>query len=115
MAPPFSRLYMSDIAVTLPTHDQFAAVANSLFNARLDDGSTAGFSLDKVSGLNENGVTRAFSLTFRAPGDVPAEQSIYQFSHETLGAVELFLVPVRRDSDSIYFESIFNQLVAADG
>lgn len=105
---------MSEIAVTLPTYDQFAAAANSHFNARLGDGSTAEFSLDKVSGLNENGVIRAFSLTFRAPVDVPAEQTIYQLSHETLGALELFLVPIRSDGDGIYFESIFNQLIADD-
>ncbi len=106
---------MSDVAVTLPTYDQFAAAANSHFNARLGDGSTAEFSLEKVSELNANGVTRSFSLTFCAPGNVPVEQSIYQLSHETLGAVELFLVPVGRDGDGIYFESIFNQLVAENG
>lgn len=106
---------MSEITAIMPTHDQFAAAANSCFIAQLGDGRSAEFSLDKVSGLNENGVTRAFSLTFRAPSDVPAEQSIYQFSHETLGALELFLVPIRSDGDGIYFESIFNQLVETEG
>lgn len=105
---------MSDVAGKLPTYDEFAAVANSHFNASLGDGSTAEFSLENVSELNANSVTRSFSLTFRAPSDVAAEQSIYQLCHETLGTVELFLVPVRRDNDSIYFESIFNQFVAAD-
>ncbi len=106
---------MSEIAVTLPTYDQFAAAADSSFSARLGDGRTAELSLEKVSKLNENGVTRVFSLTFRAPVDVPAEQSIYQLRHEALGELELFLVPIRSNSDGIYFESIFNHFVAADG
>ncbi len=106
---------MSETSVQMPTHSQFLANANTRFRWNLGNSSEADLALIDVSELTENGLTRSFSLLFRAPGDVPPEQSIYRLSHDTLGAMELFLVPVKQDSEGIYFESIFNDLVAQAG
>ena len=103
---------MSEVLVQLPTHADFAAAANSGFVATFGDGSQTGLSLVNVSSLNENGVTRSFSLMFRAPGEVSAEQNTYRLSHPELGEMDIFLVPVKRDAEGLYFESVFNQLVA---
>ena len=101
---------MSEIAVPLPTRDQFAANANSIFCAPLADGAIAEFALVKISDIAETAHTRSFSLLFRAPTDLPAVQTTYRLEHEMLGNLDLFLVPVRSDADGTYFESVFNFL-----
>jgi hypothetical protein len=47
---------------------------------------------------------------FRAPADVPPEQGSYRLEHQSLSAMELFLVPVKRDATGVFFEAVFNTL-----
>lgn len=101
---------MSDIAVPLPTRDQFAENANSIFRAPLADRGIAEFALVEVSDIAETANTQSFSLLFRAPSDLPAVQTTYTLEHDMLGNLDLFLVPIKSDSDGMYFESIFNFL-----
>ena len=49
-----------------------------------------------------------FALTFVVPGDVPAGQGTYCLTHPTLGAIELFMVPVGKDAKGTRYEAIFN-------
>jgi hypothetical protein len=30
--------------------------------------------------------------------------------HERLGSVEIFIVPIRKDGEGIYYEAVFNRL-----
>ena len=49
-----------------------------------------------------------FSLLFRASKDCVLGQGVLRLSHEQLGSIDVFLVPVQADESSIYYESIFN-------
>jgi hypothetical protein len=51
-----------------------------------------------------------FSIVFRGPHDKVLQQGMYQMQHNQLGAFELFLVPVGRDHDGVYYEAVFNRL-----
>ena len=52
-----------------------------------------------------------FSLLFRAPLEAPAQQGIFQVQHDSVGEFELFLVPVRKDAQGLYYEAVFNRLI----
>ena len=49
-----------------------------------------------------------FALLFRATSGGHLPQRIYHLDHAQLGAMEIFLVPVRRDENGCYYEAIFN-------
>lgn len=49
-----------------------------------------------------------FSLVFRAPAGTDLSQQIYRLHHESLGDLEVFLVPIGRDQDGLKLEAVFN-------
>jgi hypothetical protein len=49
-----------------------------------------------------------FALLFHATGSEPVPQRIYRIEHAGFGAMEIFLVPVKRDDTGFYLEAIFN-------
>jgi hypothetical protein len=55
-----------------------------------------------------------FSLVFRGPRGTPLQQGTYQLEHTQLGTFDLFLVPVARDHDGVYYEAVFNRLQRSD-
>jgi hypothetical protein len=55
-----------------------------------------------------------FSIVFRGPPEGLLQQGMYQMQHDHLGAFELFLVPVGRDKDGVYYEAVFNRLRRQD-
>jgi hypothetical protein len=48
-----------------------------------------------------------FSLIFRGPPAVLLPQRIYRLEHATLGAFELFIVPLGPDAQGLRYEAIF--------
>ncbi len=50
-----------------------------------------------------------YSLLFTAPPPAHPQQT-YAFSHERLGNLELFLVPIRQSADAVTYEATFNLL-----
>jgi hypothetical protein len=58
-----------------------------------------------------NAVQECFTLLFRAPVTAPNEQGLYTLRHATLGDVELFLVPVKKNDEGLFFEAVFNRLL----
>ena len=55
-----------------------------------------------------------FSVVFRGPRDKLLQQGTYHLQHTQLGTFDLFLVPVGRDHDGVYYEAVFNQLRGPD-
>jgi hypothetical protein len=49
-----------------------------------------------------------FSVVFRGPHEPLLQQRIYRFEHEKLGPFDLFIVPIKRDSDGLHYEAVFN-------
>lgn len=48
-----------------------------------------------------------FSLVFRAAGGELVPQRIYQVEHDSLGAHDIFLVPIGPDGGGMRYEAIF--------
>jgi len=51
---------------------------------------------------------RPFSLLFRAPTPHHVLQGIFALSHDRLGRLDVFMVPVGRDAGGLLLEAIFN-------
>ena len=50
-----------------------------------------------------------FALEFAGPADPALEQRIYALEHGTLGAIEIFLVPIGLDpAGGLRYEAVFN-------
>lgn len=50
-----------------------------------------------------------FSLHFIGREGAPLPQRIYLFDHDSLGALDLFIVPVKQDAEGVHYEAIFNR------
>lgn len=55
-----------------------------------------------------NSRSESFSLLFKGSEDMMLPQQIYSLHHTHLGELSLFLVPVARRENGIYYEAIFN-------
>ena len=98
----------------LPNRDDFANHLNAKFRVFFDPENATETELIEVSKLREKPRYEAFSLTFLAPNEIPPEQMLYKIEHESLGEMELFLVPVAKDEKGLYFEAVFNREVKRD-
>ena len=53
-----------------------------------------------------------FTLLFRGPVDAPSVQLLCKLTHVDLGIQEIFLVPVKKNADGLFYEAVFNRLLA---
>jgi hypothetical protein len=54
-----------------------------------------------------SGARAPFTLTFRGPTDPLLPQRIYHLEHPSLGALEIFVVPIAHDDSGTTYEAIF--------
>ena len=91
------------------THSSFAPHVGDVFRADIDSADGVELRLVEATALPLRGPGREpFSLVFRGPLEVPLPQGIYPLEHETLGRLELFLVPIGPDDEGLRLEAIFN-------
>lgn len=98
-----------------PSRDEFYKQLNTKFRAEINAEQTVEMELTDVSELRQQTRYEAFSLVFIAPNDFPPEQMLYKMQHDTLGEMELMLVPFDRDEKGLHFEALFNQPIKAAG
>jgi len=55
-----------------------------------------------------------FALHFHAPNQMPPQQGTYHIEHEALGPMDVFLVPIAREGDTLVLEAVFNRFVDAE-
>lgn len=104
---------MTELAGTLPTKDEFASVVNSSFRAVHSGGSTTELLLLKFEDVVANSVQETYTLLFRGPDDATPSQGTYRLEHEKLGSMDIFLVPIKKDAEGLYYEAVFNHFLAA--
>jgi hypothetical protein len=105
-----------------PDASKFSAHLNSEFTIFQAPTPLIGVELVEVTEKRVTGGQRPsaatdqerFSVVFRGPRDKPLEQGMYQMQHDQLGGFDLFLVPVGRDHDGVYYEAVFNRLRRQD-
>lgn len=82
-----------------------------LNNSELNDSSTCPLkliSVDKHPGSAKTGDHEAFSVVFRGDSKLTLEQQIYRIKHDTLGDMELFIVPIGPDNKGMCYEAVFS-------
>lgn len=102
---------MADILGPLPGKQEFSQQVDSFFRAFADGGDDVDLVLIKFTDLSPDETQENYSLVFRAPIDATQNQGIFRLSHDELGEMDIFLVPISRDESGLYFEAVFNRLV----
>jgi hypothetical protein len=103
---------MSDLADL--THHDFTPHTGSTFDLVADDARTVSLELSEVKARDqassvEGGGRQPFSLLFLARTDAPTlSQHLYHLDHASLGALDLFLVPVGPKDGAMQYEAVFN-------
>ena len=92
------------------TADDFTPHVDSQFDLNLPNGSKLPLTLVTVQDLiAENPqYKRAFSLLFDGPREPILPQSIYALRHETLGGLDIFLVPIGVTPEHCLYQAVFN-------
>ena len=57
--------------------------------------------------VDESGTRSPFLVQFRGPGDLILPQRIYRVDNETVGTLEIFLVPIGNDGSATTYEAVF--------
>lgn len=113
---------MNEVSLDQLSFDQFHALLNTKF--RVDSGSNQLLELELIETTqkkqNRPGAVSVnqeeyeqFSLLFVGPADRFLEQKLYTFTHDQLGAFQLFIVPIRQNQDKLYYEAVFNRKIAS--
>ena len=96
----------------LPTREAFAGRLHTKFAMRSDESEPIELELIDVRDQAASVTHESFSLMFRAPVEAPAHQGTFRLEHESGEALDVFLVPVKRDDTGLFFEAVFNCLPA---
>ena len=92
------------------THEHFTGLLNAKFRIQ---GGAPDVELELIEAMNLGTGRRSrrdpFSLIFRGPGKVVFPQRIYRLHGDSLGTLEIFLVPIGPDGDGagMLYEAIF--------
>jgi hypothetical protein len=87
--------------------DDFKPLLGSQFDVQAGGGAVA-MKLSRVDPAGDSGREGgAFSLIFAAPRGPWLPQAIYPVQHASLGAMEIFLVPVGRLGEDNGYQAIF--------
>lgn len=93
------------------TIDDYKPLLGQTFTVVLESGEVYALVLEKALDLGEAPLPegrRPFSLEFRNPRkDAYLPQRIHRLEHATLGALELFIVPLGPDQNGMRYEVIF--------
>ncbi len=92
----------------------FAEHRGDTFRISPDSSRSIEVELIEVTDLSERsgrataeGRRRPFSIVFRGPSNILLPQRIYPMEHDTIGAFDLFLVPIGPDAQGLRYEAIF--------
>jgi len=98
------------------TLDSFTPLIGQPFRIVLVDGASIDAELESVrevpaSGWQPQGSRSArqpFALLLLGRSQVVLPQAIYRLQHETLGELDIFIVPVGRTREGINYEAVFS-------
>ena len=89
-----------------PSLQDFEPLVGTTF--RISEPAQVELVLAEASTAGERpGGREPFRLHFAGPRDPLLQQSIYRLEHTELDALEIFVVPIRRDGESTTYEAIF--------
>ena len=92
------------------TVDAFSTRIGERFSLVADAGTTLPIELIHATTLGSSGSARGrtpFSILFRGPLTPVCPQRIYRLEHESMGNLDLFLVPIGPRDGGMVYEAIF--------
>ena len=102
---------MKDAASTPFTLPAFQAALQTRFQVRLDAETAVDLLLVEARatqpGTDAQGA-RHFALLFQGARAPLLPQRLYRFEHDTMGAFDLFIVPVAQSQEHYEYEAVFN-------
>jgi hypothetical protein len=96
-------------------HGKFEENLDSIFRIRLDEENEIELKLIEVSPLTRTTRQELFSIEFLSAANTILQQRIYRLESEKLGPLDLFLVPIRQDSQGVYYQAVFNRVIDQAG
>src|SRR4051812_30250075 len=98
------------------TLDSFAPLVGQTFRLHLDDGAVFETVLESATASPFPGwqppegapAREPFSLIFVGLSHDVLPQRIYRFEHDTLGELEIFVVPLGRTAQGVIYEAVFS-------
>lgn len=90
----------------------FTSCLHTHFSTEAQADETLSLELVQVNEANYSPQLENFSLIFNGPLAPVLPQRIYHLNHESLGSMEIFLVPVGPEGQSMQYEAVFNRLRA---
>lgn len=91
--------------------ETFEEQLNTKFQLIHEDTPVLELELIKVDGPGRSEYQERFSLTFRGPLEVRFGQGMQKITHESLGTLDLFFVPIAQKPEGIHYEVVFNRLI----
>lgn len=89
--------------------EDFDKYLNTNFVMHLDNQESVTIKLvDTIDKTTDN--TEGFSLHFLGNFDTIFPQKIYTLSHDAMGEISIFIVPISKNDNGIMYESIFLKL-----
>ncbi len=95
------------------SHQAFLDRLDDTFHLHSEGSEPVDLTLAQVGDLKTTKRQEVFSIVFRAPSDRVLPQHIYCLEHPTMGAFDLFLVPIEKNKEGVFYEAVFNRLIEA--
>lgn len=96
----------------LPTEAEFKACLNQFFLLQLDGFEAIKMELINLESMRPNNPgddsRQSFSVMFQGPMEPRLNQGIYALENESMGRIEIFLVPIETNATGVQYEAIFN-------
>jgi hypothetical protein len=94
------------------TQEEFSRHLNTKFRINAETPQPVELELTGVLGYrpepNEQQGMERFSAVFSGPPDVFLSQGVYALTHEQMGDIQLFLVPLGSEERGFNYEAVFN-------
>jgi hypothetical protein len=98
--------------VTVLSPDAFQPHVGEAFELVGAQGQRVTVLLQRLADRGGSPHSTMYSLYFLVPKDGPRDQGLFRLEREGFGSVELLLVPVAQEGESILFEAAVNLLKA---
>jgi len=90
--------------------DDFAKHMNTKFLMHVGESGAIEIELISARQMTLTEEQDEYSLLFLGPDNSPAAQGIYRLTHEAMGSLDVFLVPIRKNEKGLTYEAVFNLL-----
>jgi hypothetical protein len=90
-------------------HATFLENLGSKFRLKVEGADSFELELAEISELKQTQRNETFAIVFRGQSAPVLQQRIYRLEQEMMGEFDIFLVPIKKDAEGVYYEAVFNR------